>query len=127
MAVPLRRGRRRRLSLPEEPGRRAATLSLLMLAATAGALIVAGVVGTILQAVVFDLEEQESLGRAGAWGYLAGFVLVALTALPALAGVVLGMRARRLGERRRGTAGVVVNALVAAYLAIPAVAYILFG
>lgn len=119
--------RRHRLSLPAEPGRRAATWSLLMLAGTAVALLVAGAAGTFLQLVVFDLEEQESIGHAGAWGYVAGFSLLALIAMPAVAGIVLGLRARRLGDRRRGTTGLVVNVLVVAYLVVPAVAFILFG
>ena len=127
MAMPLPPARRQRFSLPVEPGRRAATWSLLMLAGTAVALLAAGAMGTFLQLVVFDLEEQESIGHAGAWGYVAGFFLLALMTLPALVGIVLGVRARHLGERRRGTTGVIVNALIAAYFVIPGVAYILFG
>jgi hypothetical protein len=98
-----------------------------MVAVTAVALVAAGAVGTFLQLVVFDLEEQESLGRAGVLGYLAGVGLLISIAAPAVAGIVLGLRARRLGERRRGTTGVVVNLLVAVYLAVPAVAFLLFG
>jgi len=127
VATSLPPAHRNRFSLPVEPGRRAATLSLLMVAGTGVALLVAGAVGTFLQLVVFDLEEQESIGHAGAWGYVAGFFLLALMILPALAGVILGIRARHLGARGRGTAGVAVNALVVVYLVIPAVAFILFG
>jgi hypothetical protein len=97
-----------------------------MVAATVGAVVVAGVVGTFLH-VVFDLEEQESIGHAGAWGYAVGFFLVALMTLPALIGIVLGVRARHLGERRRGTIGVFANAVIAAYFVIPGIAGILFG
>ena len=104
-----------------------ATWSLLMVAVTVGAVVVAGVTGTFLQVVVFDLEEQESIGHAGAWGYAAGLFLLTLMTLPALVGIVLGVRARHLGERPRGTTGVVVNALIAAYLVIPGVATIVFG
>jgi MFS family permease len=127
MALPLPPAHRHRLSLPAEPGRRTAAWSLLMVAGTAVALLVAGVVGTFLQLVVFDLEEQESIGHAGAWGYAAGFFLLALMTLPAVAGIILGIRARRLGERHGGTAGFVVNALIVAYLVIPGIAYIFFG
>ena len=98
-----------------------------MVVGTVVALLVAGVVGTFLQLVVFDLEEQESIGHAGAWGYVAGFFLLALMALPPLAGIILGVRARRLGARRRGTAGLAMNALIVAYLVVPALAFILFG
>ena len=85
----------------------------LMVAATVAAAVVAGIVGTFLQFVVFDLEEQELLPEAGVWGYVAGFFLLALMVLPALVGIVLGVRARRLGERRLGTTRIVVNALIA--------------
>ncbi len=127
MATSLPPAHRHRFSLPVEPGHRAATLSLLMVPGTAIALIVAGAVGTFLQVVVFDLEEQESIGQAGVWGYVAGFFLLALIALPSLAGIILGIRARRLGERRQGTTAFVVNVLIVAYLVIPGIDFILFG
>jgi len=127
MAVPVTPSHRHRFSLPEEPGRRAATQSLLMVAATAAAAVVAGIVGTFLQFVVFDLEEQELLPAAGAWGYVAGFFLLALMVLPAVVGMVLGVRARRLGERRLGTTGIVVNALIATYLVVTLAASFLSG
>lgn len=112
---------------PEDPGRRVATQSLLMVAATAVAAVVAGIVGTFLQFVVFDLEEQELLPEAGVWGYLAGLFLLALMVLPAVVGVVLGVRARRLGERRLGTTGIVVNAVIGTYLVFTFAATLLFG
>ena len=127
MPVPVSSSHRHRLSLPEEPGRRMATQSLLMVAATAAAAVVAGIIGTFLQFVVFDLEEQELLPEAGAWGYVAGFFLLALMVLPAVAGIVLGIRARRLGEHRLGTTGIVVNALIATYLVFTLAATLLFG
>ena len=127
MPVPVSSSHRHRLSLPEEPGRRMATQSLLMVAATAAAAVVAGIIGTFLQLVVFDLEEQELLPEAGVWGYVAGFFLLALMVLPALVGIVLGVRARRLGEHRLGTTGIVVNALIATYLVFTLAATLLFG
>jgi hypothetical protein len=96
-------------------------------AGTVVALLVAGAVGTFLQVVVFDLQEQESIGHAGAWGYLAGALLLALTILPALAGVILATRARRLGERSRGNMAFAINVSIAGLLVIPAIATILFG
>ena len=77
--------------------------------------------------MVFDLEEQGMLSEAGAWGYVAGFCLVALMVLPGLVGVVLGVQARRLGERRLGTAGIAVNALIATNLIVAGVAGLVFG
>jgi hypothetical protein len=76
---------------------------------------------------VFDLEEQQLLSEAGAWGYVAAFCLVVLMALPAVIGIVLGVRGRHLGERRLGTMGIVVNALIAAYLVLTGVGTLLFG
>lgn len=127
MATSLPPAHRHRFSLPVEPGRRAATLSLLMVPGSVVALLVAGAVGTFLGVVVFDLQEQESIGHAGAWGYVAGCFLLALIALPSLAGISLGIRARRLGERRRGTTAFVANVLIVAYLVIPGIAFILSG
>jgi hypothetical protein len=98
-----------------------------MVAATALAGLTAGAVGTFLQLVVFDLEEQQLLPEAGAWGYVAGVVLVALMVIPALLGIALGIRALRLGERRLGTTGIVLNAGIASYLVITSVVTLLLG
>ncbi len=127
MAVPVTPPQRHRFSLPEDPGRRVATQSLLMVAATVAAAVVAGIVGTFLQFVVFDLGEQDLLTEAGVWGYVAAVVLLALMVLPAVTGIVLGVRARRLGEHRRGTTGMIVNAVVATYLVFTVAATLLFG
>jgi MFS family permease len=127
VAVPVTPPQRHRLSLSEDPGRRVATQSLLMVAATVVAAVVAGIVGTFLQFVVFDLGEQELLTEAGVWGYVAAVLLLALMVLPAVTGIVLGVRARRLGEHRRGTTGIIVNAMVAAYLVFTVAATLLFG
>ena len=127
MAVPVSSSSRRRFSLPEEPGRRVATQSLLMVAATVAAGVVAGIIGTFLQFVVFDLGEQELLTEAGMWGYVAAVLLLALMVLPAFMGIALGVRARRLGEHRLGTTGMIVNAVVATYLVFTVAATFLFG
>lgn len=127
MAVPGAPWHRDRLSLPADPARRVATWSLLMVAASAVALMIGGAVGTFLQFWVFDLEEQQLLSEAGAWGYVAAFCLVVLMVLPAMIGILLGVRGRRLGERRLGTTGIVVNALIAAYLVLTGVGTLLVG
>jgi hypothetical protein len=127
VAVPVTPPQRHRFSLPEDPGRRVATQSLLMVAATVAAAVVAGIVGTFLQFVVFDLGEQDLLTEAGVWGYVAAVVLLALMVLPAVTGIVLGVRARRLGEPRRGATGMIVNAVVATYLVFTVAATLLFG
>jgi hypothetical protein len=98
-----------------------------MVAATVVAAVVAGIVGTFLQLVVFNLGDQELLTEAGMWGYVAAVLLLALMVLPAVMGIVLGVRARRLGEHRRGTTGIIVNAVVATYLVFTVAATLLFG
>ena len=98
-----------------------------MVAATAVTAVVAGIVGTILGFAVFHLEEQELLPQAGVWGYVTGFLLLALMVLPAVVGMVLGVRARRLGERRLGTTGIVGNAVIGTYLVFTSAATLLFG
>jgi len=96
-----------------------------MVAATAAASVIAGIVGSFVQLVVFDLEEQELLYEAGAWGYVVGFFLLALMLLPVAIGIALGVFACRLGEQRLGTTGVVVNTLIGTYLVLTAIGTIL--
>jgi hypothetical protein len=98
-----------------------------MVAATVAAVVVAGIIGTFLQLVVFDLGEQELLTAAGVWGYVAAVLLLALMVLPAVTGIALGVRARRLGEHGLGTTGMIVNAVVATYLVFTVAATLLFG
>ena len=114
-------------SFREEQARRVATWSLLMVAASALAIALGAVVGTFLQVVVFDLEEQELLSAAGAWGYVAGLCLVAMMAAPAVHGIVLGERGRRLGEPGLGTTGIVLNALIAAYVVLTGIGTLMFA
>lgn len=125
MSVPVTPPHRNWFSLPEEPARRLATWSLLMVAATVVMLVIVGVVGTYLLTEVFDLNEGELLTEAGTWGYVTAFLLLALLALPCLAGILLGVRARRLGEQSRGTTGILVNALILAFFVVPAAANLL--
>ena len=127
MALPVSPSSRPRFSLPEEPGRRVATQSLLMVAATVAGGVVAGIIGTFLGIVVFDLGEQALLTEAGVWGYVAAVLLLALMVLPAVTGIALGVRARRLGEHRLGTTGMIVNAVIATYLVFTVAATLLFG
>jgi MFS family permease len=113
-----------RLPLPGDPARRAAHRSLLMVAVTMAAGLVAGAVGTFLQLVVFDLEDQQLLSDVGPWGYVAASFLLALMIAPAAIGVALGVRARRLGERRLAVAGIAANVLAVSYLVATAIAFL---
>jgi hypothetical protein len=107
-----------RLSLPTEPGQREGTLSLLTVAATLGALLIATALGMFFQQVVFDLQEEQLLTDAGFWGYVVAVFLATFIVLPALVGIVLGVRAWRLDAFRLGATGIVVNALIAVWLLI---------
>lgn len=79
-------------------------------------------VGWALQAAL-DLDDTQLLFEAGGWGWVAYVAMVTAAALPPAVGIVLGLRARRLGERRLGTAGVLANGLVASlYVLGPALA-----
>ena len=88
--------------------------------------ILAELAGAGFQAA-FGLAESESLREAGAWGVLAGVLLTCLLVAPQVTGVVLGLEARRLGERRLGTAGVAANGLIGAYVALVSVVGLMFG
>ena len=48
-------------------------------------------------------------------GRARSLFLIALLAVPQIVGIVLGVKARRLGERRLGETGIVLNAAIAAY------------
>lgn len=115
-AAPLRSG-----SSPEVHGRRLGIASLLMVPSLAISYVVAYFVGSGLQAAL-DLAEDEMLWDAGALGVLAAVLVTGLLASPSVAGIVLGVGARRLGERRLGTAGAIVNGAIGAYLALATVA-----
>ena len=64
---------------------------------------------------VLGATEGDTLAEAGAWGVLAAVFLIALLAVPQVVGILLGVEARRLGERRLGETGIVLNASIAAY------------
>jgi hypothetical protein len=74
-----------------------------------------------------DLAEGDSLTEAGAWGVVAAVPLMLLLVTPQIVGIVLGVKARRLGERRLGTTGVVVNTVIAAFLLLTSVAQLVIG
>ncbi len=98
------------------PGRRLAIASVLMLPVGLPVFYFAAFfAGTALQEAL-GLAEGEMLREAGAWGVIAGAFLILLIAVPQIVGIVLGVKARRLGEHRLGTAGVVVNAAIGAFL-----------
>jgi hypothetical protein len=73
------------------------------------------------------LAEGDMLTEAGAWGVIAAVPLMLLVVAPQIVGMVLGVKARQLGERRLGTTGVIVNAVIAAFLLFTSVAQLVIG
>ena len=120
MSVPVVQPGRRDLAPNVQHARRLAIASLLMVPALLLFYVAAYFAGSALQAAL-GLAEDEGLREAGVWGVVAGVFLIALMVVPQIVGVVLGVRARHLGERRLGTVGVAVNAAIAAYLLIVSV------
>lgn len=109
-----------RLPSRGRPGRRLAISSLLMVPALLVSYAAAYVIGVALQNA-FGLAEDEMLKEAGARGVVAAVFLMVLIAVPQIVGIVLGVKVRRLGERRLGTVGVIVNAAIAAFFLLTSV------
>jgi hypothetical protein len=108
--------------LPREarPGRRLAIASLLMAPALVVSYVAAFFVGIAFQSAL-GLAEDELLTEAGLWSAAAAVLLIVLIDIPQIVGIVLGVKGRRLGARRLGTTGVVVNTAIAAYVLLSSV------
>jgi hypothetical protein len=88
--------------------RRTAVASLLMVPAMLVWMLLLMPVGWGLQSAL-GLDDTQMLYEAGAWGVAAFVLMLVLSAVTPTVGVVLGVRARRLGQHRLGTIGVVVR------------------
>lgn len=100
-------------STQERPGRRVGLASLLMVPAVAVSFAAAEIAGSAFQSAL-GLAANESLTAAGALGVAAALLLTLLLVAPQLIGVALAAKARRLGERPIGTAGLVLNSVIVA-------------
>jgi hypothetical protein len=98
-------------------GHRAAVASLLMVPAVILWMLLLMPIGWGLQSVL-GLDDTQLLTEAGAWGVAAFVAMVVLSVVPTTVGIVVGVRARRLGEHRLGTTGVVANGAVAVWLVL---------
>jgi hypothetical protein len=105
---------------------RTAVASLLMVPAMLAWMLILMPVGWGLQSAL-GLDDTQMLYEAGAWGVAAFVLMSVLSAVPPAVGVALGVRARRLGERRLATIGVVANAVVAVWFVLAPVAAAVFG
>lgn len=112
-------------SEPRRPGRSAGLASLLMVPAIVVSFTAAELVGSLLQRAL-GLSENENLTEAGALGVVAAVFLALLLVAPQVFGIVLGSKARRLGARRMGTAGLVLNFLIAAFMLLTMAVNLLF-
>lgn len=126
MSLPVASLDRGRLPSRERPGRRLAIASLLMVPALFVSYLAAYFVGVALLNAL-GLAEGDMLTEAGAWGVIAAVPLMLLLVAPQIVGIVLGVTARQLGERRLGTTGVIVNAAIAAFLLLTSVAQLIIG
>jgi predicted anti-sigma-YlaC factor YlaD len=108
------------------PGRRWAIASLLMVPALFVLYVPLYFVGWAFQSAL-GLAEDELLAEAGPRGVAAAVLMLALTAVPQIVGVVLGVKARRLGEVSLGTTGIVVNAVLGGFFMLSGVANMLLG
>jgi hypothetical protein len=105
-------------------GRRLGVASLLLLVAPIVLYVPLYFVGTAIMSAL-DLHEGAMLTEAGLLGVMAAAAMLAAAAAPQLVGVALGVKARRLGERRLGTWGVVTNALLCGFLVLGPAAQLL--
>ena len=112
-------------SRPRRPGRSVGLGSLLMVPAIVVSFTGAELAGSLFQRAL-GLDENESLTEAGALGVAAAVLLALLLVVPQVFGIVLGSKARRSGARRMGTAGVVLNSLLAALVLLTMAVNLLF-
>ena len=105
---------------------RSAVASLLMVPAMLAWMVLLMPVGWGLQSAL-GLDDTQMLYEAGAWGVAAFVLMLVVSAAPPTVGIVLGVNARRPGERRLGTLGVAANAVVAVLFVLVPVLGALFG
>ena len=83
-------------------------------------------IGWALQRAL-GLDESQMLTEAGGKGVVAFLLMLVVSAIPPIVGAALGMRARRLGERRLGTAAMTMNAVIGAWFVLSPVLQALFA
>ncbi|MGE5227551.1 MAG: hypothetical protein ACM3OO_11815 [Planctomycetaceae bacterium] len=107
--------------VPARPdrGHQLAVWSLAMIAFLVISAAVGGIVGWVLLSSQ-GLEGSEPMSEQGTIGWVAFGLSTAIFMAPMVVGVVLGAKARKLGERRLGTIGMVVDGVI--LLGYPAVA-----
>lgn len=110
-----------RAPIDAHPGRKLAITSLLMVPVLLVAYVPLYFVGTAIGKAL-DVAEGELLIEAGLLGWLAWTGLAVLLILPQVVGIVLGWKARMLGDRRLGTIGAVMNAVVGGFLLVSVIA-----
>ena len=107
-------------------GTRLANWSLACALAVIPAFVVLELVGGLLMSWL-GVPEGDSITTAGAAGWVVGVALAVLLPLPQVAGLVLGLRARRADGGRRALAGIVANAAIGGWLAVATVAGLLLA
>jgi len=108
-------------SAPSQPATaRLVRWSWVMVGLLLASYLVAFVVGTLLMHAL-DVPEGELLTTAGALGWLAALLVLAIGVAPLVAGVVLAGRAHRRGVGRSALLPMVVNGLLLAWLVLSTV------
>lgn len=107
-------------------GRRWAIASLLMVPGVFVLYVPLYFIGSSFQSAL-GLADDELLVEAGPRGVAAAAFMLALTAIPQVVGVVLGVKARRLGEVSLGTTGIVVNAVLGVLFLLSGMGTLLLG
>jgi hypothetical protein len=102
---------------PSPRARLLAVWSWLMLPMLVVSFGVGYAVGVVLMGAL-GVPEGGLLTRAGTAGRLAALLVLLIGVLPTVGGVLLGRRAVREGAGARGTAALVVNGVVLAYLVV---------
>lgn len=110
---------------PRRSGRSAGICSFLMVPAIVVSFTAAELAGSLLQNAL-GLRANESLTEAGALGIAAMMLLALLLVVPQAFGIVFGSKARRLGAPRIGTAGLVLNSVIAAFVLLTMAVNLLF-
>ena len=98
-------------AVPHDRGRRVAIRSLLMLPMFMLTMIVVDIVSQALLRWR-DIDPFAGMSEQGGYGWVVWAVGIVVLMIPPALGVVLGVRARRLGARGMALAGILLNGVL---------------
>jgi len=104
-------------------GHRFGVWSLMMLPFLVVSGVAAGIIGVVLLGLK-NLEGSEPMSEQGGYGWMVFALATIIFMSPMIIGVVLGAKARNLGERKLGTIGMIVDgAILVGYTALALYGY----